>query len=145
MFRILIAEDDRELRQLFSHVLAKHGYSVVGVSNGCEALSEIEAGYFDLSEIETAVFEYNGKLTVLPKSEYRPLTPSDVNIPVTAAHIGTELIMDGKILGESLKRAGRDEKWLSKRLCDAGYTAKEIYLAIYKPSDDSIELYPIES
>ena len=48
MFRILIAEDDRELRQLFSHVLAKHGYSVVGVSNGREALDEIEAGYFDL-------------------------------------------------------------------------------------------------
>lgn len=48
MFRILIAEDDRELRQLFSHVLAKNGYSVVGVSNGKEALSEIEAGYFDL-------------------------------------------------------------------------------------------------
>lgn len=48
MFRILIAEDDRELRQLFSHVLAKHGYSVVGVSNGREALTEIEAGYFDL-------------------------------------------------------------------------------------------------
>ncbi len=48
MFRILIAEDDRELRQLFSHVLAKNGYSVVGVSNGKEALDEIEAGYFDL-------------------------------------------------------------------------------------------------
>ena len=48
MFRILIAEDDRELRQLFSHVLAKNGYSVVGVSNGKEALDEIESGYFDL-------------------------------------------------------------------------------------------------
>ncbi|MGM9641720.1 MAG: response regulator transcription factor [Eubacteriales bacterium] len=48
MFRILIAEDDRELRQLFSHVLAKNGYSVVGVSNGAEALAEIDAGYFDL-------------------------------------------------------------------------------------------------
>ena len=48
MFKILIAEDDRELRQLFSHVLAKNGYGVVGVSNGKEALKEIEAGYFDL-------------------------------------------------------------------------------------------------
>ncbi len=48
MFRILIAEDDRELRQLFSHVLAKNGYSVVGVSNGREALDEIASGYFDL-------------------------------------------------------------------------------------------------
>ena len=103
-----------------------------------------EAGYFDLSEIEVAVFEHNGRLSVLPKSAHRPLTPSDVNIPVTAAHIGTELIMDGKMLGENLKRAGRDEKWLAKRLKDAGYTAKEIYLAIYKSADDSIELYPIE-
>lgn len=34
MFKILIAEDDRELRQLFQHVLTKEGYSVTGVSNG---------------------------------------------------------------------------------------------------------------
>ena len=60
MFRILIAEDDRELRQLFSHVLAKHGYSVVGVSNGCEALSEIEAGYFDLIISDIMMPEMDG-------------------------------------------------------------------------------------
>ncbi len=34
MFKILIAEDDRELRQLFAHVLTKNGYTVLGVSNG---------------------------------------------------------------------------------------------------------------
>ena len=33
MFKILIAEDDRELRQLFQHVLTKNGYAAVGVSN----------------------------------------------------------------------------------------------------------------
>jgi len=38
MLKILIAEDDRELRQLFSYVLNRHGYTVVGVSNGQEAL-----------------------------------------------------------------------------------------------------------
>ena len=38
MFKILIAEDDRELRQLFEHVLQKNGYLVTGVSNGREAL-----------------------------------------------------------------------------------------------------------
>lgn len=37
MFKILIAEDDHELRQLFQHVLTKNGYTVVGVSNGEEA------------------------------------------------------------------------------------------------------------
>ena len=48
MFKILIAEDDRELRQLFQHVLVKNGYTVTGVSNGAEALEAIDAGYYDL-------------------------------------------------------------------------------------------------
>jgi len=48
MFKILIAEDDRELRQLFQHVLTKHGYSVRGVSNGQEALDALEQDYCDL-------------------------------------------------------------------------------------------------
>ena len=48
MFKILIAEDDRELRQLFQHVLTKNGYSVVGVSNGEEALHALDTSYYDL-------------------------------------------------------------------------------------------------
>lgn len=48
MFRILIAEDDSELRQLFSHVLSKHGYSVTGVDNGIEALKALDLSYYDL-------------------------------------------------------------------------------------------------
>jgi len=48
MLKILIAEDDRELRQLFSHVLIKHGYTVVGVSDGQKALDALEADYYDL-------------------------------------------------------------------------------------------------
>ena len=48
MMKILIAEDDRELRQLFSHVLTKNGYDVRGVSDGQEALDAIQSDYFDL-------------------------------------------------------------------------------------------------
>ena len=48
MLKILIAEDDRELRQLFSHVLMKHGYTVKGVSNGKEALDAMDNDYYDL-------------------------------------------------------------------------------------------------
>ncbi len=47
MLKILIAEDDRELRQLFSHVLIKNGYAVKGVSDGREALEALEADYYD--------------------------------------------------------------------------------------------------
>lgn len=48
MFKILIVEDDRELRQLFQHVLMKNGYTVRGVGNGREALDCIEKEYVDL-------------------------------------------------------------------------------------------------
>lgn len=48
MFKILIAEDDKELRSLFSHVLTRNGYAVTGVSNGEEALAAMDKEYFDL-------------------------------------------------------------------------------------------------
>lgn len=48
MLKILIAEDDRELRRLFAHVLIKNGYSVKEVSNGHEALDAMDNDYYDL-------------------------------------------------------------------------------------------------
>lgn len=48
MLKILIAEDDHELRRLFAHVLIKNGYSVKEVSNGQEALDAMEQEYYDL-------------------------------------------------------------------------------------------------
>ena len=48
MLKILIAEDDGELQQLFSHVLTKNGYAVRGVSDGQEALDAMQGDYFDL-------------------------------------------------------------------------------------------------
>ena len=48
MLKILISEDDRELRTLFSRVLIKNGYSVKGVSNGKEAMDALDNDYYDL-------------------------------------------------------------------------------------------------
>ncbi len=48
MFKILIAEDDSELRQLFSHVLSRQGYTVRGVEDGQAALDALDEEYFDL-------------------------------------------------------------------------------------------------
>ena len=60
MFKILIAEDDRELRQLFEHVLVKHGYAVTGVSNGREALQAMAENYFDLVISDIMMPEMDG-------------------------------------------------------------------------------------
>ena len=48
MLKILVTEDDKELRRLFAHVLIENGYSVKEVSNGKEALEAIDWDYFDL-------------------------------------------------------------------------------------------------
>ncbi|MDD6051725.1 MAG: response regulator transcription factor [Clostridiales bacterium] len=48
MFKILIAEDDAELRQLFAHVLNKNGYDVTGVDNGKKALDALTNDYYDM-------------------------------------------------------------------------------------------------
>lgn len=60
MFKILIAEDDRELLGLFSHVLIKNGYAVTGVANGQEALDAIERSYFDLIISDIMMPKVNG-------------------------------------------------------------------------------------
>lgn len=60
MFKILIAEDDSELRQLFSHVLIKNGYSVTGVCNGKEALDALDKGYYDIIISDIMMPEMDG-------------------------------------------------------------------------------------
>ena len=70
MFKILLAEDDRDLRQLFQHVLTKNGYTAVGVSNGLEALEALEGGYFDLLISDIMMPKMSG-LEVLQKLRSR--------------------------------------------------------------------------
>ena len=104
-----------------------------------------EQGYFDLDEIQTAIFEHNGKLSILPKAANRPATPDDLKITAKATHIGVEVIMDGRVMGENLSRMGRDVNWLTKQLNIQGYKdAKEIFLGIYRPEEDKLTLYKNE-
>ena len=104
-----------------------------------------EQGYFDLEEIQTAIFEHNGKLSILPKASNRPATPDDLKITAKATHIGVEIIMDGRVMGENLSRVGRDANWLTKRLKAQGHNdAKEIFLGIYHAEEDKLTFYTNE-
>lgn len=101
-----------------------------------------QEGYFNLDDIQTAVFEYNGKLSILPKSTKRPLNPEDVKLSPQEEHIGTEVIMDGRIMGDNLKRKGLNETWLQKELKEQGYkNAREIFLGICG-EENQLKLYP---
>lgn len=90
-----------------------------------------QQGYFDLTNIQTAVFEYNGKLTILPVSSQRPVTPNDMNLEPEQELLFTELIMDGRILEDNLKRMGLDLMWLDKQLKQHHvHSAKDVFLAV---------------
>ena len=90
-----------------------------------------QQGYFDLSSIQTAVFEYNGKLTILPVSTQRPVTPADLGLSPQQAGLFTELIMDGRILEDNLHRMGLDLRWLDKELHQHDISsAKDVFLGV---------------
>ena len=90
-----------------------------------------QQGYFDLTDIQTAVFEYNGKLTILPVSSQRPATPNDLNLAPDQELLFTEPIMDGRGLDENLSRMGLNRVWLEKQLKASGVqSADEVFLAV---------------
>ena len=101
-----------------------------------------QEGYFNLNDIQIAVFEYNGKLSILPVSTKRPLNPEDMELKPKPEHIGTEIIMDGRIMGDNLKRKGLSDDWLTKELHKQGYkNAKEIFLGICY-DENQLTLFP---
>lgn len=73
-------------------------------------------GYFDLSQIESAILEPNGKISFLPVTEDRPATPKDLGITPTQEEIFANVIVDGKIMEYNLKHAGKDRNWLDQQL-----------------------------
>lgn len=90
-----------------------------------------QQGYFDLTGIQTAVFEYNGKLTILPVSSQRPVTPGDMGLVPKQELLFTELIMDGRIMESNLKRMGLDLTWLEKQLKQHHvHSHRDVFLAV---------------
>lgn len=103
-----------------------------------------EQGYFDLSSIQTALFEYNGKLTILPNSLRRPTTPEDFQLQPEQETLFAEVIMDGRIVEKNLRNIGFDLNWLSKQLEKHGIRSpKEVFLAVCD-KNQNISIYKKE-
>ena len=100
------------------------------------------SGFFDLSQIDTAILEPNGKLSVLPKADYHPLTPSDMSVKVFEERPQFSLIIDGNIIKENLKSAGVDEKWLKSELDRQKInSASEVTYASYDSVKNTLNAY----
>jgi len=71
---------------------------------------------FDLSQVEFAVLELDGSLSVVKKSQHRPVTPHDLGLPTSYEGLPVELVYDGRIIEKNLKGANLDREWLLARL-----------------------------
>ncbi len=74
------------------------------------------SGYFNLSDIQTAILEPNGKISFLPLAVKRPVTPSDMNLFPLQEKPVVNVILDGKVLQDNLKFTGNNIQWLKKQL-----------------------------
>jgi uncharacterized membrane protein YcaP (DUF421 family) len=93
----------------------------------------------NLNEVEAAVLETSGHVSVLKKSDYQPVTPKDLNRKTMGGGLPTILITEGKIAAENLQGSGYDERWLKDQLLKKGITdIKDVYIALI---DSAGELY----
>lgn len=79
-------------------------------------------GYFDITQIDTAILEPNGRVSFLPVSQNRPVTPRDMKLNVTQDALVANVIIDGKVIDKSLDAIGKDRKWLKDRLKNRNYS-----------------------
>lgn len=101
-------------------------------------------GYFDLSQIQTVVMEYNGSLSILPVSTERPASPADMGLNPKQGFYTPALIVDGRINENNLRQSGKNKTWIKNQLKEQGYSSeREILLGVC--SDNKLTVYPMET
>ena len=95
-----------------------------------DLLSQLrDKGIANICDVEFAMLETCGKLSVIPKSQKRPVTPGDLQIPTCYEGLPTVIVMDGTIQTENLKRIRLDENWVTDKLKEAGITPCKVFFA----------------
>mgnify|MGYP000878508668 FL=1 len=86
-----------------------------------DLLEQLRAeGFFNLTDVEFALLETNGSLTIVPKSQARPVTPEDLELNTKYEGLPTSLILDGQIEEKSLTKIGLSKDWLLTELGKQG-------------------------
>ena len=90
------------------------------------------AGYSSISEIDSAIIETNGQMSVVPKETERPVLCKDLNLSPEQTHVPHTVISDGKLRKRNLEGAGVSEEWLKKKLAHYNITdySKVMFLSI---------------
>ncbi|TZE81003.1 DUF421 domain-containing protein [Calorimonas adulescens] len=87
-------------------------------------------GYYNIADVEYAILETNGTLSVIPKVEKRPVTPQDLNLNPPYEGLPLPVVIDGTVDFKTLKAANKDFAWLKGQLKAFGISdVSEVLLA----------------
>lgn len=90
-----------------------------------------EKGWPDPADVEFAVLETNGSLSVIPKSQHRPVSPADLGIETAYEGLPHIFIRDGRVDDKALQECGLDRKWLENELRKRQMgSSAEVFLAV---------------
>ena len=84
---------------------------------------------FNLGDVEFAILETNGEISVIQKPNKRNSIPEDFGIMPEYEGMPYDLIVDGKIMSENLNKIGKDEKWLYKQVVKFKTTPENVLIA----------------
>lgn len=94
-----------------------------------ELLSELrQKGFSDPADVDYAILEENGQLSVFPKAEKAPVTPADLSLQPKESGIAHVCILDGTVLGKNLGLCGWDEKRLAAELKRRKLRLRDVFL-----------------
>ena len=87
-------------------------------------------GVFDISEVEFAVLEVSGQISILKKTQYLPLTPQDMKLKTDYQGLSAQIIYDGVLIEPNLAKLNLSRSWLNKQLKKQGvHDVSEVFLA----------------
>lgn len=101
-----------------------------------------EQGYFNITDIEYALLEPNGKVSILPLSSKRPLTPEDMSLNPEQTRPIHPVILNGKVLEKNLAMLGYDRRWLFLRLSEQNAPVPVDIVLATCDSKGNITVYP---
>lgn len=98
--------------------------------------------YPSLADVDYAILEANGDLSVIPKPEKAPLTPKDMNITVSSTIMPMVLISDGVLYEKSLRFLGKEENYLRKELSKIKITDYSQVFLCFFDENRQLHVYP---
>ena len=101
-------------------------------------------GYLDISAVEYAVLETDGRLSVIPYPSESPVTPSQLKIEAEDKGYPVVVISDGHVIESNLRLVGRDMNWLNKRLAALGVKNTETVFLMTVNSAGQVYFAPKE-